>query len=93
MKPVTPRVSVIVVSFNTRDLLRKCLASIEGHHEVIVVDNGSQDGSAEMVQAEFPQARLITGPNVGFGRGNNRGLDVARGDYVLLLNSDAEASP
>lgn len=87
-------VSVIVVSYNTRGLLRACLASIEGHHEVIVVDNASQDGSAAMVRAEFPHVTLIeNGRNLGFGAANNQGLAVAKGDLVLLLNSDAEASP
>lgn len=87
------RVSVIVVSFNTRELLRACLESIEHHHEVIVVDNGSTDGSAQMVRDSFPSAILIEQENVGFGRGNNRGLEVATGEFALLLNSDAEAKP
>jgi N-acetylglucosaminyl-diphospho-decaprenol L-rhamnosyltransferase len=86
------RVSVVVVSFNTRELLRRCLSQIELHHEVIVVDNDSRDGSAEMVGAEFPHVRLIRNPfNEGFGAANNRGIDVATGKYVLLLNSDAFA--
>lgn len=88
-----PRVSVIVVSFNTRELLRACLASIESHHEVIVVDNGSTDGSAQMVRDSFPAAVVIEQENLGFGQGNNRGLDAAKGNFALLLNSDAEATP
>lgn len=89
-----PAISVIVVSYETRDLLRRCLASLGGEHEVIVVDNASTDGSAEMVATEFPHVRLIRlEENVGFGAGNNRGLDIARGDLVLLLNSDAHAEP
>lgn len=87
-------VSVIVVSYNTRDLLRACLASIEPHHEVIVVDNASQDGSAAMVRAEFPHVTLIENTrNLGFGAANNQGIAVAKGELVLLLNSDAEATP
>lgn len=84
---------MIVVSFNTRDLLRACLASIESHHQVIVVDNGSSDGSAGMVRDEFPSVLLVEQTNVGFGRGNNAGLDLATGELALLLNSDAEATP
>lgn len=93
MNAVTPRVSVIVVSFNTREFLRRCLASVEPHHELIVVDNGSNDGSASMVRNEFPRAKLIEQTNVGFGRGNNAGLAIATGEVALLLNSDAEAKP
>jgi hypothetical protein len=87
--------SVIVVSWNTRELLRECLASVEtqlarADHETIVVDNASADGSGEMVAAEFPRVRLIrSAANVGFGRGNNIGMAEARGEFFLLLNSDA----
>ncbi len=96
-----PDLSVAVVSYNTRDLLRACLASLharqaegEAHLEVIVADNGSSDGSVEMVRAEFPAVRLVeTGGNVGFGRANNLALRDARGRHVCLLNSDAEALP
>ncbi len=87
-------VSVIVVSYNTRELLRECLQSIESHHEIIVIDNASGDGSADMVDSEFPSARLIRNTiNRGFGAANNQGISVATGDLVLLLNSDAEAKP
>lgn len=89
-----PRVSVVIVNYNTRDLLRACLQSIESHHESIVVDNASSDGSAEMVAAEFPAVSLIRSErNLGFGAGNNLGMGAARGRYILLLNSDAEAMP
>lgn len=88
------RISVVVVSYNTKDLLRACLKSIELHHETIVVDNASVDGSADMVAAEFPHVALIRSDrNLGFGAANNRGMDVAQGQFVLLLNSDAEAKP
>jgi len=86
--------SVIVVSFNTCDLLRDCLHSVyeqtEGvSFEVIVSDNGSADGSVEMVKREFPQVVLVENrANLGFGTANNRGLDVARGEFVFYLNSD-----
>ncbi len=87
-------VSIIIVNWNTRDLLRDCLGSIYRHaggetFEIIVVDNDSQDGSAAMVAAEFPEVRLIrNGANVGFAVANNQGIAIARGRYVLLLNSD-----
>ncbi|MBS1721746.1 MAG: glycosyltransferase family 2 protein [Armatimonadetes bacterium] len=88
------RVSVIVVSFNTRDLLRRCLRSLAEVDEVIVVDNASKDGSAEMVATEFPSVKLIENDtNVGFGAANNKGLSSMTGDVALLLNSDAFATP
>lgn len=87
-------VSIIIVNFNTKELTRNCLASIfektEGiDFEVIVSDNGSSDGSAEMIRAEFPQVILIENDtNLGFGAANNRGLKIAKGKYVFYLNSD-----
>ncbi len=91
-----PDLSVIIVNWNVRDLLRRCLHSILANLptcslEVIVVDNASTDGSMEMVRTEFPQVRLIANPgNRGFTAANNQGLAVARGRYVLLLNPDTE---
>jgi len=88
--------SIIIVSYNGREHLRKCLQSLAAHgpgveHEVIVVDNASQDGSAEMVAAEFPQARLLPLPkNTGFAAGANRGIKDACGEAVVLLNPDSE---
>lgn len=95
----SPDVSVVVVSFNTRDLLRECLLTLAREaggvtYETIVVDNDSKDGSADMVAAEFPDAVLIrTGKNLGFAAANNRGFAVAKGRYVVLLNSDAFLRP
>jgi len=86
---------VVIVSFNTRDVLRECLHTLEAgssdvRHEVIVVDNASHDGSAEMVAAQSPATTLIrSDANLGFAGASNRGLEVARGRYVVLLNSDA----
>lgn len=88
--------SILIVNWNVRDLLRRCLSSVFAHWqtrkmEVIVVDNGSTDGSREMVRTEFPQVHLIANPdNRGFTAANNQGLSVARGRYVLLLNPDTE---
>ncbi len=94
MNPGQISVSIIIVSYNTCELLRDCLRSVyektrDLSFEVIVSDNGSQDGSVEMLKAEFPQVVLVENrENLGFGTANNRGLDVAKGKYVLYLNSD-----
>lgn len=95
MQPVSLELSVIMVSFETRDLLRESLKVLGTDppgcsHEIIVVDNASSDGSADMVEREFPKVRLVrSGGNVGFGRGNNQALRMASGEFVLLLNPDA----
>lgn len=87
--------SIIIVSFNTSELLKKCLESIfkflEGiNFEVIVVDNASIDESPKMVFEKFPTVRLFTNrKNVGFGAANNQGAKVARGKYLFFFNSDA----
>lgn len=112
--------SIVIVSYNTRQLLRQCLASVADnpYHqfqaaprgggaaqsqqpsppflpwlttELIVVDNDSSDGSAEMVEAEFPMARLVrAGSNLGFARATNVGLRESHGDLLLMLNPDTE---
>ncbi len=88
-------VSIIIVNWNTRDLLAQCLQSIcdaasNLSFEIIVVDNASTDGSQALVRQSFPNVRLIENTeNVGFARGNNQGLAVSKGRYALLLNSDA----
>jgi GT2 family glycosyltransferase len=88
--------SVVILSWNTKDLLRACLTSIhEGpggiDTEVIVVDNCSEDGSPEMVASDFPSVRLIRNErNEGYAKGNNIGIRASRGEYILLLNSDTE---
>ena len=87
-------VSVIIVNWNTKDILRECLLSIytqtEGiEFEVIVIDNSSSDGSVKMVKQEFPHVVLIeNNENRGFAAANNQGIEIAKGRYVLLLNSD-----
>lgn len=86
--------SIIIVSFNTRKLLRDCLRSIYKYtdnlkFEVIVVDNNSLDGSADLVAQRFPQVKLIrSAENLGFGKANNLGAQKARGKFLLFLNSD-----
>jgi GT2 family glycosyltransferase len=88
--------SIVIVSWNVRDLLRQCLRSIPSDLqtcklEIIVVDNVSTDGSAEMVRTEFPDARLIVNTeNRGFPAANNQGIAIAEGRYVLILNPDTE---
>ncbi len=89
-----PKVSVVIVSYNTAEKLRRCLTQIEREHEVIVVDNASLDDSVAMVAREFPWVKLISNSeNVGFGPANNQGAREATGDLVLYLNSDAYADP
>jgi len=93
-----PRVTAVVVSYNTREDLRRCLASLRAHSgiscRVVVVDNASTDGSADLVEKEFPEARVIRNrENAGFSRANNQGLREAAGAYALILNSDAELTP
>ena len=90
-----PRLSAVVVSFNTRDDLMRCLDALQAHvrvpFETIVVDNASADGSPDAVRARFPAARLVVNPeNVGFARANNVGLRAARAEHVLVVNSDCE---
>ncbi|MEL7466311.1 MAG: glycosyltransferase family 2 protein [Pseudomonadota bacterium] len=87
-------VSVVIVNWNTAEMTAACLASVfeslkGAAAEVIVVDNASEDGSAEMIAARFPAAALIAnGDNRGFAAANNQGFEIAHGSYVLLLNSD-----
>jgi GT2 family glycosyltransferase/glycosyltransferase involved in cell wall biosynthesis len=92
--------SVVIPNWNGRDLLEKYLPSVitamAGHpeNEVIVVDNGSTDGSAEFLRAAFPQVRLLALPvNRGFGGGSNEGFRAARNHVVVLLNSDMRVAP
>jgi len=84
-------VSVIVVSYNARDHLERCLETVAGRaHEVIVVDSGSTDGSRELVRERFPGVRLLElAENRGYGAGANEGVRIASGRWFLLLNSDA----
>lgn len=89
-----PIVSVIVVNWNTREMTLDCVDSLYRHvrgvpFELLLVDNGSTDGSAEAIAARFPQVRLFAEPvNHGFGAANNIAAREARGRYLLLLNSD-----
>jgi len=91
-------VSVIVVNWNGLRYLRGCLASIflqtYKKIEVIVVDNNSTDGSADFIKKEFPRVRLIiNSENYGFAKGNNIGIKIARGEYIVTVNNDTELEP
>lgn len=94
-RPDTSAASVVIPNWNGRDLLEKYLPSVveamsgTPANEVIVVDNGSEDGSAEFVRRHFPQVRLVAlKENLGFGGGSNAGFAAAKNDIVVLLNSD-----
>jgi len=93
----TPQVSIVVINFNTRELLCACLKSVElssVSKEIFVVDNGSTDCSVEMVEKEFPQVILICNSrNERFARPNNDAMRRAHGEFYFLLNSDAEIKP
>lgn len=91
-----PDVSIIIVNWNTCELLRKCIQSIEDNKqdwniEIIVVDNASSDDSLRMLKEVFPNVITIRNQvNVGFAKANNQAFKISQGTYVLLLNSDAE---
>ena len=93
------KISVIIVSWNAREYLRECLASVaatarDDVSETIVIDNASADGSAEMVSREFPEVILIRSKeNLGFAAANNLGLQRARGEVLALVNSDVVLHP
>jgi GT2 family glycosyltransferase len=96
--PNKPVVSALIVSYNVKGLLLKCLEAFFAHADVpveaIVVDNASTDGSPAAVASEFPQAIVIAQPrNLGFGRANNVGLERCQGRFVLLLNPDVTVNP
>jgi hypothetical protein len=93
----TPTVSVIIVSWNALPLLRKCLPSVAATEwpglEVVLADNGSDDGSAEWVEAQLPGVRIVRHPeNWGFCRGNNEAIRQTTSEFVVLLNNDVEVT-
>jgi hypothetical protein len=102
-KQTTVAISVVVVNWNRAEMLRECLQSLEiqvngeGRRwplEVIVVDNGSTDGSKALVEREFPGVVLLRNEkNLGYCQANNQGIAVARGELIALLNNDAAAQP
>ncbi len=96
---MTPAISVLVVSYNTRELTLACLGSVQETTpdldlEVVVVDNASKDGSAEAIGREFPEMKLIANAaNLGFAGANNLAAKEARGEWILLLNPDTIVRP
>lgn len=90
------KVSIIIVSWNVRELLKKCLESIYRHRadldiEIIVIDNNSGDDTVDMIKQNFPEIKVIGNHNnLGFGAANNQGIKQSTGDYILLLNPDTE---
>jgi len=96
-----PEITISIVSYNTRDLLRQCLQSLRARQQageatlqIVVGDNASRDGSLEMVQQEFPEVEAFsTGSNLGFGRAHNLCFQRARGRHFFVLNSDTEVEP
>ncbi len=88
---------MVVVNWNRKELLRACLASLQRQRhasfETIVVDNGSSDGSAEMAESEFGARVIRNRQNRGFCAANNQGIAIAEGEFIALLNNDAEAEP
>ncbi len=93
-----PLVSLLIVNWNAKELLSACLRSLEKQtftdFETIVIDNGSCDGSADLIRRQFPHVRLIEiGKNLGFSTANNIGIRKARGKYIALLNNDTEVDP
>jgi len=91
-----PKLSIVILSHNTKELLKNCLESInknkdEADLEVIVSDNASTDGSREVVKSQFPWVKLIENEeNLGFAAGNNKARNIVSGEYVLILNSDTQ---
>ena len=90
--------SIIIVSFNTKQLLKQTINSfyteLNNNYELIVVDNNSSDGSAKMIQNQFPKAQLIQNKkNLGFAKANNQGISHSNSEYILLLNSDTIVKP
>ena len=95
-----PKILVVIVTYNALKWVKKCLNSVEKSSlpaDVLVIDNGSTDGTLPLIRTDFPRTRIIeTGENVGFGAANNRGLRIAhdeRYDFVYLLNQDAGVFP
>jgi GT2 family glycosyltransferase len=83
-----PDVTVVVVTWNALPWVERCLDSVRGR-DVIVVDNGSTDGTVDLVRDRYPDVRVVEQENRGMGGGNNAGMRAARGRYFFLLNSDA----
>ncbi len=98
LKAPAPFISVVIVNYNGRHYLQRCLASLAVQtypaFEIIVVDNASADGSVDWLAAHFPGVHVICAPrNLGFAAGNNLGIRAARGEFIATLNNDTELEP
>jgi len=94
-----PKVSIIVVNYNGKKYLDRCLSSLKrtkypsDRYEVLLIDNSSSDGSADFVKVKFPWVKIISlEKNYGFGGGNNKGVEYADGEYIVFLNNDTEVT-
>lgn len=91
---MNPKISIIIVNWNTVDLLKRCLDSLKLDAEIIIVDNGSTDGSQKMIKGykiqntKYDIQLIENQANLGFAKGNNIGIGQAKGEYIMLLNSD-----
>jgi GT2 family glycosyltransferase len=93
-----PYISIIIPNYNGKHFLSGCLSSLRDqtydNFEIIIVDNGSSDGSVDFIHKNFPSAKVVeTGKNLGFAGGTNAGIRVAQGDYILTLNNDTIVDP
>src|SRR5208337_1157536 len=98
VKQKGPEISVVIPNLNGMKYLPGCLSSLQNqtlsNFEIIVVDNGSRDGSADFIRKEFPQVKLIEFmENRGFAEGCNTGIRVSAGRYIAVLNNDTEVEP
>jgi GT2 family glycosyltransferase len=98
MKSGSPLISIVVLNWNGQQVVEECLESLQKQTysplEVIVVDNASTDGSAELVKKGFPEVKLIVNKtNLGFGGGNNVGIRASQGRYIMMLNNDTRLDP
>ncbi len=97
-RPSEPRaqiyLSIIIVNYNVKEFLEQCLISVQNalkgiSAEILVIDNSSSDGSAELIQEKFPDIQItVNSKNAGFARASNQGLQIAQGEFIALLNPD-----
>jgi GT2 family glycosyltransferase len=92
---MNPKVSIIVLNWNGEKYLNDCFTSLENqtysNFEIILVDNGSEDGSVKFVRKNFPRIKIVENKkNLGFAEGNNRGIKLAKGEYIFILNNDTK---
>jgi GT2 family glycosyltransferase len=91
-----PLLSIVIVTWNSEKFIKSCLESIfnskiSTDFEVVVIDNASQDETDKIIQEYFHQVKLISNQkNLGYAKGNNQGIEIARGGYILLLNPDVD---